>query len=269
MEEYRHSDYQCAVAGIALSQDTPFTIVVSPTASGKTWIQGLIAKHFCVMGKKVAVVEPTEELRLQTIDKLGVIDYSIDVLSIESYYMTGGACEVVILNEYDYLLASKPFSVAGDVINGLWQLRGKKVIAFSATSSTPVERMMGNCIAIPTVVRFKSEYEHVHGGSPITDPVIIPCTDIEHTLTQIVEEISKRYDSQPVIVINDQDQREALTHLMTVNKFRHKVGAQRRYLDEVRLWEYGVLMLTMEEGRGVDTRFRKDARVLIACSVDS
>ena len=28
-------------------------------------------------------------------------------------------------------------------------------------------------------------------------------------------------------------------------------------------------MLTVEEGRGVDTRFRKDARVLITCPVDS
>ena len=101
------------------------------------------------MGKKVAVVEPTEELRLQTIEKLGVIDYSIFVLSLDSYYMTGGACEIVIINEYDLLVASKPFSVAGDVINGLWQLRGKRVFAFSATSCTPIERMVGNCISIP------------------------------------------------------------------------------------------------------------------------
>ena len=206
MEEYRHSDYQCAVAGIALSQDTPFTIVVSPTGSGKTWIQGLIAKHFCVMGKKVAVVEPTGELHLQTIEKLGKIDYSVEVLSIESYYMTGGACEVVILNEYDLLLTSMPFSVAGDTINGLWQLRGKRVFAFSATSSIPIERMVGNCIAFPKIVRFKSEYEQVHGASPITDPTIVQCMNMEHLHTLIVEEVTKRYDSQPVIVIHDQDQ---------------------------------------------------------------
>ena len=155
------------------------------------------------MGKKVAVVEPTEELRLQTIEKLGVIDYSIFVLSLDSYYMTGGACEIVIINEYDLLVASKPFSVAGDVINGLWQLRGKRVFAFSATSCTPIERMVGNCISIPQVVRFKSEYEHVHGGSPITDPIIVPCSGVEHLLSMIVDEITKRYDSQPLIVIHD------------------------------------------------------------------
>ena len=56
---------------------------------------------------------------------------------------------------------------------------------------------------------------------------------------------------------------------MIVNKFKHRVSAQRVNLDEVRQWEYGVLLLTVEEGRGVDTRFRKDARVLITCTVDS
>ena len=56
---------------------------------------------------------------------------------------------------------------------------------------------------------------------------------------------------------------------MTVNKFKHRVNAQRANLDEVRQWEYGVLLLTVEEGRGVDTRFRKDARVVITCTVES
>ena len=36
--EYRHSDYQAAIAAIAISQKKPFIVVVSPTASGKTWI---------------------------------------------------------------------------------------------------------------------------------------------------------------------------------------------------------------------------------------
>ena len=44
VQEYRHCDYQAAIAAIAFSQKKPFVVVVSPTASGKTWIQGLIAK---------------------------------------------------------------------------------------------------------------------------------------------------------------------------------------------------------------------------------
>ena len=40
-------------------------------------------------------------------------------------------------------------------------------------------------------------------------------------------------------------------------------------LDEIRIWDYGVLLLNKEEGRGVDSRFRGDAIVLISASVTS
>jgi superfamily II DNA or RNA helicase len=38
VDDYRHSNFQAAIAGIAASQKSPFSIVVSPTGSGKTWI---------------------------------------------------------------------------------------------------------------------------------------------------------------------------------------------------------------------------------------
>jgi len=68
--DYRHNELQSAIAGIVASQDKQFTIVVSPTGSGKTWIQGLIAKYFCSLGKRVTVVEPNEHLMVQTAEKL-------------------------------------------------------------------------------------------------------------------------------------------------------------------------------------------------------
>ena len=40
-------------------------------------------------------------------------------------------------------------------------------------------------------------------------------------------------------------------------------------LSTIRHWEYGVLMIKASEGRGVDTRFRKDALVLITAEVRS
>jgi hypothetical protein len=63
------------------------------------------------------------------------------------------------------------------VVRGLWQLRDRKVFAFSATSSIPYERLVNNCITSATSLKFKSEYELVHGTSPVTDPTIIPCSD--------------------------------------------------------------------------------------------
>lgn len=47
VEDYRHSELQAAIAGVVISHDKPFTIVVSPTGSGKTWVQAIIAKYFC------------------------------------------------------------------------------------------------------------------------------------------------------------------------------------------------------------------------------
>ena len=61
-EEYRHNHLQAAIAGVCLAQPENFIIVSSPTGSGKTWIQGLIAKHYALKGERVTVVEPNEQL---------------------------------------------------------------------------------------------------------------------------------------------------------------------------------------------------------------
>ena len=96
---------------MVISHNQDFTIVVSPTGSGKTWIQGLVAKYFCNLGKKIVVVEPNEMLMRQTAEKLALVDYSITVTSIQRLYMEGPWHEVVILNEYDNILIGTPFFV--------------------------------------------------------------------------------------------------------------------------------------------------------------
>lgn len=48
--DYRHNELQAAIAGVVVTKSEQFTIVVSPTGSGKTWIQGLVAKHYCTLG---------------------------------------------------------------------------------------------------------------------------------------------------------------------------------------------------------------------------
>ena len=37
-EDYRHNDLQSCIAGVVVSHQHEFTVVVSPTGSGKTWI---------------------------------------------------------------------------------------------------------------------------------------------------------------------------------------------------------------------------------------
>lgn len=38
VEDYRHNDLQSCIAGVVISHKQDFTVVVSPTGSGKTWI---------------------------------------------------------------------------------------------------------------------------------------------------------------------------------------------------------------------------------------
>jgi superfamily II DNA or RNA helicase len=85
--DYRHSELKAAIAGILVSNNKQFTIVISPTGSGKTWIQGLLAKYYCQQGKRVVVIEPNVQLMKQTAEKLAVIDYAITVTSIDRLYV--------------------------------------------------------------------------------------------------------------------------------------------------------------------------------------
>ena len=53
------------------------------------------------------------------------------------------------------------------------------------------------------------------------------------------------------------------------NKFRVQAKADADGLLKIRDWEYGMLLLSPGEARGTDIRFRKVARVLIICPVQT
>jgi reverse gyrase len=75
-----------------------------PTASGKTWIQGLLAQYFISRGKKVTILEPNETLRKQTLSLIGNIDDNLSVNTIDWFYKYPSSEEIVIVNEYDYIV---------------------------------------------------------------------------------------------------------------------------------------------------------------------
>ena len=82
-------------------------------------------------------------------------------------------------------------------------------------------------------------------------------------------DLAKHYDLKPIIVIHEKDQRDAIIHLLKASKYRHAEGTKDNVLHEVRSWDYGVLMLSAEEGTGVDARFRRDAISLVLAEVRS
>ncbi len=148
-----------------------------PTGSGKTWIQGLVARFFCDNGKKITVIEPNETLKNQTAEKLTQVHANIAVSTIEEFYDEGSKRDVIILDEYDSIVQDYPYAFTNQSINGLWNLKGRKVIAFSATSTPSIERVIANNVTKPTVIKFLSEYEMVNGTSPIQDAIIEAVAD--------------------------------------------------------------------------------------------
>ena len=183
-----------------------------------------MAKYYCGQKKKVLVVEPNELLRAQTAEKLVVIDYGITVTSIDRLYVDGPWHEVIIINEYDHIVNQSPYFVQPQVINGLWQFRGHKVIAFTATSSVSYERLVHHCICPPTVLKFKSEFELVHGTAPVADPTIVSCVSNDSLFASLVTDIDKHFELHPIIIIADASYRERLLLHLKDSKMKHAEG---------------------------------------------
>ena len=87
--------------------------------------------------------------------------------------------------------------------------------------------------------------------------------------TAILVDLDKHYELHPVILVVGSESRGHFLKHIKASKFKYAEGGHQHVLAEIRSWEYGVLLLTREEGRGVDTRFRKDAIVLIATEVSN
>ena len=119
------------------------------------------------------------------------------------------------------------------------------------------------------MLKFKSEFEMVFGTSPVTDPSVVPCIDTPRFEEAVLADLDKHYELHPVILVVGSESRGTFIKHIKASKFKYAEGGQQHVLADIRNWEYGVLLLTREEGRGVDTRFRKDAIVLIATEVSN
>lgn len=122
------------------------------------------------------------------------------------------------------------------------------MFAFTATSSVPYERLVNNCIARPTVLKFKSEYEMVKGVSPVTDAAIVQVLDAAGVLVALGADVAKYYDKKPIIIIRHEDQEESIIKLLKAEQYKYALGADRAVLADIRQWDYGVLILSPEQG---------------------
>ena len=122
---------------------------------------------------------------------------------------------------------------------------------------------------MPQVLKFLSEYEMVMGSSPNVDPGVIIHSEERALFEQFERDIVKNYELKPVIVILENHQREIVINMMRHNKFKFVDKCDEAALEDIRSWDYGVLLLKPEEGRGVDNHFKVDAHVMVLARVST
>lgn len=71
------------------------------------------------------MVEPNDNLRVQTAEKLGPVHYNVNVTTIEKLYQEGPWGDIIILDEYDLIIDSNPYFLHGKTMSGLWQFRDR------------------------------------------------------------------------------------------------------------------------------------------------
>lgn len=148
----------------------------------------------------------------------------------------------------------------------------KKRIAFfcTATSNVGLQRILNSVVNTPLVMKFSSEYELIHKVSPIEGSSIKCCNSKDMMIKQVEDDIRINFDEKPIIVITSSDERGLLIETLKANNWnKFREGTSVDVLREVRSWDYGILLLDRHEGLGVNTRFAKDALVMITCSVSS
>ena len=145
-----------------------------PTGSGKTWVYSIIAKHYSLQGKATTIIVPTDALRQQTIDEIGLSDEKLQVLTIVQFYENPTKDEVLVVDEYDEFYEKSPLYSLGTSVTSLWALANRELIFFTATSSRMLERIVGKIFGDYQHLQLQSEYKVTEGCSSVEQGIIKP-----------------------------------------------------------------------------------------------
>ena len=93
------------------------------------------------------------------------------------------------------------------------------------------------------------------------------CPDAAQLEQRLQTDLEKHYEAQPLIVVAEMQQQPMVEAMARRNKWRWTDAQAANFQLEIRQWDYGLLLLSPEEGRGLDTRFRRPAHVAIIAEV--
>lgn len=101
------------------------------------------------------------------------------------------------------ILQQFPYMLRDINITGLWSFKDKKVFAFTASSSIIYEKFINNCINKPKVLKFKSQYEFIHGITPIQEATHVNYKNEEELYIKLSSHIERMYKTKPLLIIYD------------------------------------------------------------------
>ncbi len=78
------------------------------------------------------------------------------------------------MDEYDFIIQNISFKTSPLGIAGIWNLTGRNVFFFSATSSKILERIIDKIFQDHKMIRFSSEFEIVHKCSNLEQGIVKP-----------------------------------------------------------------------------------------------
>ena len=131
-----------------------------------------------------------------------------------------------------------------------------------------MERIIQDVLGSVVSLSFKSEYEIMNEVSSITHGTVKTFKDKESLMSSLIDDAKKVAQSTPIVIIKDKSS-EAIVEefLKKLKPERVLRGGSWQNLQEIRGWESGMLILDAYEGVGTDTKFAKDAFVLILADV--
>lgn len=94
-----------------------------------------------------------------------------------------------------------------------------------------VERLINNCICKPRILKFVSEYELIHGSSPIQEGNIVACGSKDAIFKTAKADIEKFYDAKPIILVADPTDTDACELLLKDLKVQYFLGTSTQVLD--------------------------------------
>ena len=251
------------------------TLFTLPTASGKSYIIGIAASAF-MRADSVVIAVPDELLNQMKIMIDPLCPANVIIVAHQDLYKRNFVCDILFIDECDRFFNEMALYAKSETkLCGVFSIRDpynreegddvilarRTIVGFSATGDDMLLRLVRNTFDKDAVlVRLPSEYEYMTGQENI-DPVF---KGVDDTYVATLEQTDKLALLMPVIVFLDDDKIENFKkHFIEKGYKMYK----EEHVPHLHTMSAGVLPLLKSRARGLNTKFKVAAFVVIQCAL--